>query len=265
VIAAGFAYQKLVDLLGDTVPSALRVLRLGTFQPLPEQSITACLETAESALVLEETAPLIERAVRAAAQRARLTLPVYGAPFAPHPPAGRTLPAGRRQDIGRGQSHDFAHPQASPQHQGQDGPVAGRLDDVPQAAYRLHRHISRQTVSHLGSMAGEANRVGLVQATSLLSTEVEESLVESSHPASDGSRLPARLPALVNERVDVGAGDLGPGLGTGGQKETNIADIVGGCATPRRASLERALKTHQCFLIVRDWASLSGLLVVPLL
>ena len=78
VVAAGFAYQKLSDLLGDTVPPGLRILRLGTFYPLPVGRVTAFLQTVESVLVLEETAPLVERAVRAVAQRAGLALPVYG-------------------------------------------------------------------------------------------------------------------------------------------------------------------------------------------
>ncbi len=78
VIAAGFAYQKLLDLLDGTVPPGLRLLRLGTFYPLPMERVTAFLQTVESVLVLEETAPLVERAVRTAAQGAGLTLPVYG-------------------------------------------------------------------------------------------------------------------------------------------------------------------------------------------
>ncbi len=78
VIAAGFAYQKLLDLLDGTVPPGLRILRLGTFYPLPVDRVMTFLQTMESVLVLEETAPLIERAMRAAAQRAGLTLPVYG-------------------------------------------------------------------------------------------------------------------------------------------------------------------------------------------
>jgi indolepyruvate ferredoxin oxidoreductase alpha subunit len=78
VIAAGFVYQKLSDLLGGAVPSGLRILRLGTFHPLPVDRVTAFLRTVESALVLEETAPWAERAVRAAAQAAGLTLPIYG-------------------------------------------------------------------------------------------------------------------------------------------------------------------------------------------
>jgi indolepyruvate ferredoxin oxidoreductase alpha subunit len=78
IIAAGFAYQKLSDLLGGAVPPGLRLLRLGTFYPLPVERVRTFLQTVESALVLEETAPLVERAVRAAAQEAGLTLPIYG-------------------------------------------------------------------------------------------------------------------------------------------------------------------------------------------
>jgi len=78
VIAAGFAYHKLLDLLGGTVPPGLRLLRLGTFYPLPVEQVQAFLQAVESVLVLEETAPLVERAVRAVAQGGGLTLPVCG-------------------------------------------------------------------------------------------------------------------------------------------------------------------------------------------
>jgi len=78
IIAAGFAYQKLSDLLGGAVPPGLRLLRLGTFYPLPAERVRTFLKTVESVLVLEETAPLVERAVRSAAQEAGLTVPIYG-------------------------------------------------------------------------------------------------------------------------------------------------------------------------------------------
>ncbi|MBU0702715.1 MAG: hypothetical protein KKC18_02485 [Chloroflexi bacterium] len=78
VIAAGFTHQKLLDLCGATAPPQLRILRLGTFHPLPTDLVTAFLQTVESALVLEETAPLVERAGRAIAQRVGLSLPIYG-------------------------------------------------------------------------------------------------------------------------------------------------------------------------------------------
>ena len=78
VIAAGYAYGKLLDLLGGTVPPALRVLRLGTPYPLPEERVSAFLRAVESVTVLEENAPIVERAVRATAQAAGLSLPIYG-------------------------------------------------------------------------------------------------------------------------------------------------------------------------------------------
>jgi len=88
VIAAGFATQKLLDLLGSTVPPGLCILRLGTFYPLPVERVVAFLRAVESVLVLEETAPLVERGVRAAAQAAGLTLPIYGRDTGHVPRAG---------------------------------------------------------------------------------------------------------------------------------------------------------------------------------
>jgi len=88
VIAAGFAYQKLADLLGGVVPPALRVLRLGTAFPLPAGLVTGFLRTVESVLVLEETTPFVERGVRAAAQAAGLTLPICGRDTGHVPRAG---------------------------------------------------------------------------------------------------------------------------------------------------------------------------------
>jgi indolepyruvate ferredoxin oxidoreductase alpha subunit len=78
LIAAGFTYQKLLDLLGGTVSPGLRLLRLGTFHPLPVEQVRAFLRAVRTVLVLEETAPLVERAVRAVAQQEGLTLPIYG-------------------------------------------------------------------------------------------------------------------------------------------------------------------------------------------
>ncbi|MCP4543908.1 MAG: hypothetical protein GY832_42885 [Chloroflexi bacterium] len=91
IIAAGFAYQKLLDVLGN-VPSELGILKLGTYHPLPTDWMTVFLRKAKSVLVLEETAPLIERAVRAVAQRARLTLPIYGRDSGHIPRAGELFP-----------------------------------------------------------------------------------------------------------------------------------------------------------------------------
>jgi indolepyruvate ferredoxin oxidoreductase alpha subunit len=78
VIAAGFAFQKLMDTLRGQVPPGLQVLGLGTFYPLPAGLLTTFLKGVNAVLVLEESAPLVEGAVRAVAQAAGLTLPIYG-------------------------------------------------------------------------------------------------------------------------------------------------------------------------------------------
>jgi indolepyruvate ferredoxin oxidoreductase alpha subunit len=78
IIACGFTYQKLFDLLGGSIPDELNILRLGTFHPLPEKLITSFLENVDQVLVLEENAPLVERETRNLAQKAGLTLPIYG-------------------------------------------------------------------------------------------------------------------------------------------------------------------------------------------
>jgi indolepyruvate ferredoxin oxidoreductase alpha subunit len=88
VLAAGAAYLKLTALWGDRVPRDLRVFHLGTFHPLPARRLTAFLRSVDAVLVLEETLPLLERAVRATAQAAGLTLPVLGRDTGHVPRAG---------------------------------------------------------------------------------------------------------------------------------------------------------------------------------
>jgi indolepyruvate ferredoxin oxidoreductase alpha subunit len=78
IVAAGFAYHKLIEALAGNAPPGLRVLRLGTIHPFPAQQATSFVRSVESVLVLEETAPCVEQALRLAAQMARLTTPIYG-------------------------------------------------------------------------------------------------------------------------------------------------------------------------------------------
>jgi indolepyruvate ferredoxin oxidoreductase alpha subunit len=108
VIAGGFAYQKLWDLLGGIVLPGLRILRLGTFYPLPVGRVTAFLRTVEAALVLEETAPLVERAIRAAAQGAELTLPIYGRDTGHVPHAGELFASHIAAALNRFQKPGFS-------------------------------------------------------------------------------------------------------------------------------------------------------------
>ena len=78
IVAAGFTYQKLMEALSGTVPAEVRILRLGTLHPFPTQKVTAFVRAVQSVLVLEETAPWVERAVRSTAQAAQLVTPIYG-------------------------------------------------------------------------------------------------------------------------------------------------------------------------------------------
>ncbi len=81
IIAAGFIYQKIQDVLAEMSPALrdeLRILRVGTFNPLPSTLVKAFLGEVASVLVLEETAPWIERATRDLAQREGITVPIYG-------------------------------------------------------------------------------------------------------------------------------------------------------------------------------------------
>jgi len=78
LIAAGFTYQKLVNALSGVLPRDISVLRLGTFYPLPSRLIGSFLGQVNSALVVEESLPLVERAVRGIAHSAGLTLPILG-------------------------------------------------------------------------------------------------------------------------------------------------------------------------------------------
>jgi indolepyruvate ferredoxin oxidoreductase alpha subunit len=78
IIAAGYTYQKLKKVLKDRDTEFLRVLKLTTLSPLPEDRISAFLQGLESVLVIEELAPFIETQVQALTQRRGLALPIYG-------------------------------------------------------------------------------------------------------------------------------------------------------------------------------------------
>ncbi len=78
IIAAGYAYQKLIDLLREPIPSELSILALGTPHPLPLTMVGNFVRRVDAVLVLEETAPVVERALRTEAQLSRCGVPIYG-------------------------------------------------------------------------------------------------------------------------------------------------------------------------------------------
>ena len=77
VIAAGYSYSKLEDALG-VEPDGFAVLKLGTTNPLPKDTIANFLSMAESVVVLEDIEPYIENKVKAIAYDAHLSIQIHG-------------------------------------------------------------------------------------------------------------------------------------------------------------------------------------------
>jgi indolepyruvate ferredoxin oxidoreductase alpha subunit len=88
IIAAGYASQKLNNILVPDDHPTLTVLRLSTLHPLPANRIAVFMRQVDAVLVLEETASFIETQVQAIAHRAGLTLPIYGRHSGHLPTAG---------------------------------------------------------------------------------------------------------------------------------------------------------------------------------
>ncbi len=64
IVAAGYAYAKLANFLGDGPPDSLRVLKLGQVVPLPSYILLEFLLQTDEVLVLEEGEPFVERELR---------------------------------------------------------------------------------------------------------------------------------------------------------------------------------------------------------
>ena len=76
IVAAGFAYTKLLDVLPADTP--LRRLKLATLFPLPARRISEFLGACDEVLVLEETEPFVELGILAAARRQGATSRIFG-------------------------------------------------------------------------------------------------------------------------------------------------------------------------------------------
>ena len=77
IIAAGFAYNTLVDSLKSKLDE-FAVLKLGTTNPLPKDMITDFLSTAKRVMVLEDNEPYVENKIKAIAHDANLSVKVLG-------------------------------------------------------------------------------------------------------------------------------------------------------------------------------------------
>jgi indolepyruvate ferredoxin oxidoreductase alpha subunit len=78
VVAAGFAYHKLRDVLGDHDPAGLRVLKLGVLHPLAEEPVARFLAACDDVLVLEENEPFLEFQLHALAHVHGLPVKIAG-------------------------------------------------------------------------------------------------------------------------------------------------------------------------------------------
>lgn len=92
IIAPGYAYNKLRQVLKQSMPQPLRIMKLSTLHPLPERRIARFLKGLDAVLIIEETAPYFESQVRGIAYRAGLQVSIYGRNSGHIPDAGELFP-----------------------------------------------------------------------------------------------------------------------------------------------------------------------------
>jgi indolepyruvate ferredoxin oxidoreductase alpha subunit len=67
IIGVGFAYRKLLDVVGDKHSEDFRLLKLGNLYPLPKKIIQKFLMDCQEVLILEENEPYMETQIKALA------------------------------------------------------------------------------------------------------------------------------------------------------------------------------------------------------
>ncbi|MFC1713213.1 thiamine pyrophosphate-dependent enzyme [Candidatus Poribacteria bacterium] len=77
VIAVGFAYNRLMEVLGSE-SDGLSILKLGTTNPIPGDTVVSFLNEAESVMVLEDNEPYVENKIKAIVHDAHLDTEVLG-------------------------------------------------------------------------------------------------------------------------------------------------------------------------------------------
>jgi indolepyruvate ferredoxin oxidoreductase alpha subunit len=78
VVAGGFAYRKLLDVVGSNHPEKFRLLKMGVLYPLPSEIITKFLLACQEVLVVEETEPFLETFIKAIAHDSGCRTKIYG-------------------------------------------------------------------------------------------------------------------------------------------------------------------------------------------
>jgi len=78
VVAAGFVYTKLLDVIGADPEFEISLLKLGVLNPLPHAPVLKFLQGCDEVLVLEENEPYIERLLKAFAQEQKCQTKFFG-------------------------------------------------------------------------------------------------------------------------------------------------------------------------------------------
>ena len=78
IAAAGFAWRKLLDVLGAEPPEGVRLLKIGAIYPLPTALVTRFLSSCGEVLVLEENEPYVEDRLKVIAHDHGLSTGVLG-------------------------------------------------------------------------------------------------------------------------------------------------------------------------------------------
>ena len=78
IIASGFAYQKLRDVIGDAPRPGLRILKLGILFPLPSGVVSRFLAGLGEVLILEENEPFLETRIKAIAHESGSVVRILG-------------------------------------------------------------------------------------------------------------------------------------------------------------------------------------------
>ena len=78
IVAAGFAYQKLIDIMGKEASAESQMLKLGTLYPLPEKVISKFLADCDEVLIIEENEPFVETQIKALAYDLGSRVKIFG-------------------------------------------------------------------------------------------------------------------------------------------------------------------------------------------
>lgn len=78
IIAVGFTFSKLMDILDGRIPDELRILKLSSIFPLPEEIVSGFLRECQSVLILEENEPFVETLVKAFAHDKAYRRKIFG-------------------------------------------------------------------------------------------------------------------------------------------------------------------------------------------